>query len=279
MTMLSEIFIQSHFCRTFELEVAKAIKDKLITLPTYLSVGQETIPATLAKLFPNYKVFAQHRCHSYYLCFGGSPKDLARELLELPNYMNGMCGSASIYIPDKMFGHDGLLGSNAPIAVGYAEATQQPVLCVLGDAAAEEDYVLGAIGRAATTKAPVLFIIEDNNLSIATEKKFRRKWNVLEVAESLGVAAFDGFNGQPHNIISSLGHPYLQLPALMNIRCCRHLWHAGAGQDSEPEWDCLSALAKDLPESASTYIKKNNIYIQDLWKTLRQEKECQYVTQ
>ena len=41
----------------------------------------------------------------------------------------------------------------------------------MGDASAEEDYVLGALGWAATKKLPILFIVEDNNLSILTEKK------------------------------------------------------------------------------------------------------------
>ena len=41
----------------------------------------------------------------------------------------------------------------------------------MGDASAEEDYVLGALGWASTKKLPILFIVEDNNLSILTEKK------------------------------------------------------------------------------------------------------------
>ena len=41
----------------------------------------------------------------------------------------------------------------------------------LGDASAEEDYVLTSLGWASTKKLPILFIVEDNNLSILTEKK------------------------------------------------------------------------------------------------------------
>jgi hypothetical protein len=27
------------------------------------------------------------------------------------------------------------------------------------------------------------------------------------------------------------------LPAFLNVRTCRHRWHAGTGVDGEPEWD------------------------------------------
>ena len=40
----------------------------------------------------------------------------------------------------------------------------------MGDAS-RKDYVLGALGWASAKKLPILFIVEDNNLSILTEKK------------------------------------------------------------------------------------------------------------
>ena len=69
-----------------------------------------------------------------------------------------------------MFGHDGLMGSNGPIGVGACFATKKPTIIFLGDAAAEEDYVLGALGWASLKKLPILFVIEDNNFSILTKK-------------------------------------------------------------------------------------------------------------
>ena len=46
---------------------------------------------------------------------------------------------------------------------------------------AEEDYVLSALGWAATKNLPILFVVEDNNLSILTEKKVRRVWEMDDV--------------------------------------------------------------------------------------------------
>ena len=47
-------------------------------------------------------------------------------------------------------------------------ATGKPTIIFLGDAP-EEDYVLGAMGWA-SKKLPIIFVIEDNNFSILTEK-------------------------------------------------------------------------------------------------------------
>ena len=61
----------------------------------------------------------------------------------------------------------------------------------MGDASAEEDYVLGALGWASTKKLPILFVVEDNNLSILTEKKIRRNWHMHDVAKSFKMKGFN----------------------------------------------------------------------------------------
>ena len=63
------------------------------------------------------------------------------------------------------------MGSQVPIAVGHCYSTRKPTIVTMGDASAEEDYVMGALGWASTKNLPILFIVEDNNLSILTEKK------------------------------------------------------------------------------------------------------------
>ena len=39
-----------------------------------------------------------------------------------------------------------------------------------------------------------------------------------------------------------------QLPAFLNIRTCRHLWHAGAGCDGPPQWHRLEITQKRIDE-------------------------------
>jgi TPP-dependent pyruvate/acetoin dehydrogenase alpha subunit len=238
-TRLEQIWKQVCINHYFELECAKAIDEKLVTCPTYLSLGQEVIPATLGSYLSDWPLFAQHRCHSWYLSWGGDPYKLALELMGHPDGCNqGYGGSASIDIPGKMFGHDGLLGSNAPIAVGYARATKKPVICVLGDAAAEEDYVFGAFTVAARDKVPILFIVEDNGLSILTKTEVRRSWHILDVAKACGIYSI-WRDDNVYDLECISRWEVNMLPSLVNIKTERHRWHAGSGTDGPPQRDAF----------------------------------------
>lgn len=245
-SVYKDIFTSTCRNRYFELEAAEAIRTKLIKLPTYLSIGEEHIPAALACAKSDWLLFPQHRCHSYFLSFGGPPDLLAKELLGRKDGCNaGMGGSASVSWKDSnIFGHSGLLGDQIPIAVGAAFASQKPTLVIGGDAAMEEDYALAALGYAATWKAPILFVCEDNNLSILTKKRVRRSWEITDVAKGFGIKAID-IEDDPILIFNTVQYLLPMLPALINIRTCRHLWHAGAGTDGPPRYNRFEMFKED----------------------------------
>ena len=169
-----------------------------------------------------------------------------------------MGGSASIHSKEKnIYGHDGLMGSQVPIAVGHCYSTQHPTIVHMGDASAEEDYVMGALGWASTKKLPILFIVEDNNLSILTEKKVRRNWSMVDVAEAFKLRASD-ITDDPIEIRNALGGVFEE-PMLLNINTHRKFWHSGAGIDDENifdryqhEMNLLGSEAKGIHE----YYKK-----------------------
>ena len=199
------VFKKASLSRNFEEEVIKNVKKKKIKIPVYVSAGQEFIASTIAAICEKKKIkpliFGQHRCHSTYLAFGGEKTKLIDELLEKSTgCTKGMGGSASINSKKiNMYGHDGLMGSNGPVGVGACYATKKPTIIFLGDAAAEEDYVLGAIGWASTKKLPLLVIIEDNNFSILTEKNVRRNWEMQDVAKAFKMKGFN-LDDNPKNI-------------------------------------------------------------------------------
>lgn len=266
-----KLFAQTCFNRFFEFEVKKAYDRGLMKLPIYLSVGQEHIPAAIASVFADCLIFAQHRAHSVYLSFGGDPRQLIDELLSRPTgCARGMGGSASIHSPEiGMFGHSGLMGDQVPIAVGAALGAGKPVLTVMGDASAEEDYIYGALGFAVTKKLPVLFVCEDNDLSILTRTPVRRSWTLCGLAQGLGLPAVD-ITDDPWLIAHHVKQFSLQLPAVINIRTCRGLWHAGSGCDGPPEWDRF-ALIKDtmkmlgLERDALAIESDSERAVQNLW--------------
>ena len=241
------IFRQTCFNRAFEMQVAEASKQGHIRVPFYLSAGQEHISAVLADLLGPVNIFAQHRAHSYYLSFGGDPGRLIDELLSRKTgCAQGRGGSASIHDPKiRLWGHSGHMGDQAPISVGYALATRQTCLTVVGDASGEEDYALAAMGFAATKKLPMLFVCEDNDRSILTPVSVRRSWSLAALAESFGMRGLE-ITDDPWLIAWHLRELKGQLPAYLNIHTCRALWHAGAGCDGAPEWDRHDLTRKTL---------------------------------
>ncbi|MFA5083871.1 MAG: thiamine pyrophosphate-dependent enzyme [Candidatus Paceibacterota bacterium] len=257
------------FARYFELKVAEAYKEGLIYSPIYLSIGQESIAAALSTIIPGYYIFAQHRCHSTYLAFGGDPVKLIDELFGRPSgCVGGKGGSPMIQDPNiRMIGHHGLIGENVPLGVGFALGSNQNTVCFFGDAAAEEDYALGAMGFASTHKLPILFVCEDNGLSILTPTKVRRNWEIADVAKALKLPAID-ITDDPWLIAYHAEELGKNLPALINCRTCRHFWHAGVGIDSSPEWDRLALVKKELKRLGIHFEETENQtkkYIDELW--------------
>lgn len=285
--MLLDIYRECLFNRYFEYRIAEDIKNNKITCPTYLSVGSEYIPVLLKYAIQKLKIkkvniFSQHRCHSYHNTFIQKPLELALEIYGSKKGCNGgHGGSASIASENnkyKLIGHSGLLGDNCPLGIGYAFSSNELCIIVLGDGAVEEDYVLGSLGFAASKKCPILFIIEDNDLSILTKKNERRNWEISKVAKSFGIDSYNLYN---QNEIETLSY-YFELgiqqakshkPTLLNINYNRHYWHVGGGQDRVPEYDYLENFEKELLKTHSiktlaTIKQKEKSKILDIWKQL-----------
>lgn len=270
------IFQKASLCRAFEEEVFYQVKAGNIKLPVYLSAGQEYIPATLSVALEEMnlsksqrQIFIQHRGHSTYLCFGGDMDALILELLgQKEGCANGMGGSASIHSVDaNIYGHDGLMGSQGPIATGMCYANKTPTLCFSGDAAAEEDYFLASIGWASTKKLPIWYVIEDNNYSILTEKKVRRNWELSDVA--LGFKVFSlNIDDDPIQILEKIPSQ-IDSPALLNINTNRLFWHAGAGIDSEDTPDRHNLFSKNFDFAYVETINLNSkLKVQESWKKI-----------
>jgi TPP-dependent pyruvate/acetoin dehydrogenase alpha subunit len=263
-----DVFKKAALCRNFEDTVFKYGKDKKIKSFFYLSAGQEFIPATLATIYGGKSpmIFAQHRAHSTYLSFGGDIIALIDELLGLETgNSRGMGGSPSIQGPGiNMFGHDGFIGTQVPIAVGATFASQKFGITFLGDAAAEEDYVLASLGWAATKQVPLLFVVEDNNLSVLTEKKIRRSWDIVEVAKGFGLKAIS-VEDDPLEIKQILDKN-ATLPLLLNIHTERLYYHAGSGIDDYIKRDRYEIEMKTLGIEAEIMHEESKKYVEEKWQ-------------
>jgi TPP-dependent pyruvate/acetoin dehydrogenase alpha subunit len=157
------------------------------------------------------------------------------------------------------------MGSQVPIAVGHCYETRKPTIVVIGDASAEEDYVLGALGWASTKNLPILFVVEDNNLSILTEKKVRRNWEMDDVAKAFKMKGYN-ISDDPLEIYSILGNYNFDYPMLLNINTIRKYWHSGAGTDGE-YFDRYQDEMEKLGKKAFEIDKAQKENIKKLWQT------------
>ncbi|KKQ78249.1 MAG: hypothetical protein US99_C0028G0003 [Candidatus Daviesbacteria bacterium GW2011_GWF2_38_6] len=268
-----EIFRRMCLVRYFESGIIRAVKEGTFAYPLYLSSGQEAIAAAMSLVIPEFMIFAQHRCHATYLSFGGDPVKLREELFGLPGGTSGgRAGSNCIQCHENniaMYGHHGLIGENVPLAVGAALGCGKPTVCFFGDGAAEEDYVFAAMGFAVSHKLPVLFVCEDNNLSILTTVDTRRSWSMTNVATALGMPGID-ITDDPWTVFRRTQELKNNLPAFLNIYTCRANWHVGTGTDGPPEWDRYSMVKQELgkiglEEQVQEIEKETQIQMEKLW--------------
>jgi acetoin:2,6-dichlorophenolindophenol oxidoreductase subunit alpha len=242
-----ELFRRGSYTRQFEYQVKNAFDHKLLQIPIYLCIGQEFNAAAYAMMLKDFQIFAQHRAHGIYLSFGASPERLRDELLGLPTGCSGgMSGSNAIQGPEiNMFGHSGLMGEQVPISAGAAMASGRPTLTVCGDASVEEDYIYPSLGYAVSKKLPMLFICEDNGLSILTKVEVRRNWSAVDMAGSLGMPAVE-ISDDPWLVAHHIEEMKNNLPGFINIQTVRNLWHSGTGTDGPPEWDRYQLVKSEM---------------------------------
>ena len=273
-----DLFTRGNFSRQFELKLKENANEGYVNPPIYLSIGSEFNSAALSLSLDNPLIFGQHRGHSLYLSFGGDPESLRDELLGLNSGCSyGIGGSCCIQSPEiNMFGHSGLLGEQVPLAVGACFAKKQLTLTVFGDAAIEEDYVAPALGWAVTQNLPIVFICEDNDLSVLTKTEDRRSWKAVDLANSLNMYAVD-ITDDPWLIayhvkkIRDSGEP-----GFINIRTVRGIWHAGTGVDDDLEWNRYELVEKELSiMGLSKEMNEININNRErvklLWQKLQQK--------
>lgn len=272
-----EIFRRMAYVRAFEYRTKEASDSKEIDCLVYLGAGQESLAAATSMTMKGQYMYAQHRGHPWYINFGGDQNALVDELMGLETGSNkGMGGSPPIQdFKNGIVGHVGLIGDHVPVATGAAmflpHNGREKVVCVFGDGAAEEDYVLASLGHAGSHKLPILYICDDNDLSVLTPTKARRDWDITEVAASFGIKAID-IADDPWLIDHWVQELSDQLPALINIRTCRELWHVGTGCDGAMEWDRYEIVkqelaSRQLSSEASEIEETARQQVEDLWNT------------
>jgi pyruvate dehydrogenase E1 component alpha subunit len=149
----------------------------------HLSIGQEAIAggASTALTKDDY-LLNTHRGHGHFLVWGG---DLNRMMAEFLGKESGYCRGrgGSMHIADvdsNNLGAQGIVAGNLPIAVGVGisiklRKTDQVVLTLFGDGAANEGAFHESLNMAAIWNLPVIYLCENNQyaMSMPFESAFK----------------------------------------------------------------------------------------------------------
>ena len=163
--------------------------------PIHFCIGQEAIPAALSQcLLPDDFLFSHHRSHGYYFAKGSPLRELFAELYGRETGANGgKAGSQDISHTDTNFFSGAILAGSIVIGTGVAfglklRGSTQVSVCGFGEGATDEGTFWEAVNFAASQKLPILFLIENNRYSTASDQLKRNAVdNICDRVKPFGV--------------------------------------------------------------------------------------------
>ena len=175
---LTRAYRQMKLIREFEERLHEEIQTGEIAGFTHLYCGQEAVAVGVCEhLTPADKIVSTHRGHGHCLAKGCDVNGMMKEIWGSQDGLcNGKGGSMHIADVDKgMLGANGIVGAGAPIAVGAALAAKingpdedgklAVSIAFSGDGACNQGTTFEAMNLAVVTKAPAIFVFENNHYS------------------------------------------------------------------------------------------------------------------
>ena len=187
--------IDKQFLIDFESGIKEVYEAGQITAPIHLSGGNED---ELIKIFEDVNeddwVFSSWRNHYHALLHGIKPDELAKMIVRGK--------SMSLYSEKPKFYSSSIVGGIIPIAVGTAKAqklndSKNKTWCFVGDMTFESGIFYEAHKYATNFDLPLIFVVEDNNMSTNTPTD--ETWNYKKREIPYGVIYYQYERGFPHH--------------------------------------------------------------------------------
>mgnify|MGYP001438263238 CR=1 FL=1 len=175
---LTRAYRQMKLIREFEERLHEEIQTGEIAGFTHLYCGQEAVAVGVCEhLTPRDKIVSTHRGHGHCLAKGCDVDGMMKEIW---GSQDGLCNGkgGSMHIADigkGMLGANGIVGAGAPIAVGAAlsakidgpdeEGKLGVAITFSGDGACNQGTTFEAMNLAVVTRAPAIFVFENNHYS------------------------------------------------------------------------------------------------------------------
>ena len=199
---LLRAYRQMKVIREFEERLHVEIQTGEIAGFTHLYCGQEAVAVGVCEhLGIEDKIVSTHRGHGHCLAKGC---DLNGMMAEIWGSRDGLCkgkgGSMHIADIDKgMLGANGIVGAGSPIGVGAALAAKLDgkghiAITFSGDGACNQGTTFEAMNMAVVTKAPCIFLFENNHYSEHTgfEYAVGTQRDIASRAEAFGMKVWRG---------------------------------------------------------------------------------------
>ncbi len=177
---LSGYYREMALIREFELRAGEMYTRAKIGGYCHLNLGEEpTVVGLMAALRPTDYVFTNYREHGYALARGMEPGRVMAELFgRVDGVSSGRGGSMHLFDAAKRFlGGYGIVGGQLPPATGAALALTyrgkpgpdaEAVMCQMGDGTTNIGAFHESLNLAAIWKLPVVYVIVNNGLGMAT---------------------------------------------------------------------------------------------------------------
>ena len=200
-----EMYYKMSLIREFDTKVRKVWMDGKIYGLAHSYVGAEAIAVGACNaLKPDDYITSTHRGHGHTIAKGADVRKMMAELFgKYEGYNHGKGGSMHIAdVENGMLGATGIVGSGMPIALGSALSAnvlgnKRVTICFHGDGGTNQGVWHESINMAAAWKLPVIFLIENNQLAIATElSSISKETDLYKRAIGYGIPGVltDGFN-------------------------------------------------------------------------------------
>lgn len=199
---LTRAYRQMKLIREFEERLHEEIQTGEIAGFTHLYSGQEAVAVGVCEhLTERDKIVSTHRGHGHCLAKGCDVDGMMKEIWgSREGLCNGKGGSMHIADIDKgMLGANGIVGAGAPIAVGAAISNKidgpdessglAVAIAFSGDGACNQGTTFEAMNLAVVTKAPAIFVFENNHYSEHTGVDYAvgTKQDIASRAEAFGM--------------------------------------------------------------------------------------------
>ncbi len=194
---LLHAYSQMKIIREFEERLHDEIQTGEIAGFTHLYCGQEAVAVGVCEhLDVEDKIISTHRGHGHCLAKGCDVDGMMKEIW---GSRDGLCNGkgGSMHIADVnvgMLGANGIVGAGAPIAVGAAlsqklDGKGKVAITFSGDGACNQGTTFEAMNLAVVTKAPCIFVFENNHYSEHTGVEYAvgTQQDIASRAEAFGM--------------------------------------------------------------------------------------------